>query len=476
MSNRVQLKKLGSALKTKKRDIKKNIAIAIVAAPLYFFVPGSQKIVKKGTNYIEKGLKLLRHKDTALSVAQEMRMTEHVFASVDSYVKNYIAGLNTIVSTNNTFAFKKIVFTGPNVNWAVSVDEIEPKFANLMATTRFMAYSMENSEYNALDNFARALILLTQHLTPDKDITKIIPDINHDKSQMATYITLVNMLQMALVKDVNPMYNTIQQTIHSMLFSFQEPEEKLGGGINFMLNPMHKIKSIYNLDNMAIDNSIFSMYYSRDSLSKGIITDYMKYIIFSSIRDDAQRQQFELLEEQLMKYMEDKHVKYEDMLISDSPINTYKLTLEFKSGEPIHVTGHGNIEQVFVLMVNKLMALLLTRIDKPVDIDIVEIQGAKDSNERENINKEEPRNAKQSAIFKVRHDTRGIKRFIELAKKEPKYRFILDLYISKNAPYYNMLYNRLLNMYCPIELNNAIHDTVLFNNRETNVSNNSTSV
>lgn len=295
---------------------------------------------------------------------------------MDSYVKKYIVGLNTIISKDNTCAFKKLMFTGSNgINWSVSFDEIEPKFAHIMATTRFMAYSMENIEYNEINNFACALILLTQYLTPNKDITKIIPDINHDKSQMVTYITLVNMLQMALVKDVNSAYNTVHQTIHNMLFSFPEPEEKRGGAATFMINPMHKIKAIYNLYNTAIDKSIFSMYYSRDSLSKGIITDYIKYIIFSSIRDDAQRGQFELLEEQLTKYMDDKYVKYEDMLISDTPLNTYKLTLEFKSGNPIHVTGHGNIEQVYVLMVNKLMALLHARIGIPVDIDIVEIKG-----------------------------------------------------------------------------------------------------
>lgn len=106
---------------------------------------------------------------------------------------------------------------------------------------------------------------------------------------------------------------------------------------------------------------------------------------------------------------------------------------------------------------------------------MLKLRGVKDNNEVGN-RKTESNKGVSPTIFKVRHDTRGIKRFIDLAKKDPKYKFVLDLYINKNAPYYNMLYNRLLNMYCPINLDDAIHDTVLFNNRESNASDNSASV
>lgn len=201
----------------------------------------------------------------------------------------------------------------------------------------------------------------------------------------------------------------------------------------------------------------------------------MKYIIFSSIHDDDQRRQFELLEDQFISYM-DKHVKYEDMLISEKPMHKYTVKLEFKTGAPIIVTGHGNIEQIFVLMINKLMALLHARIGKPVDIDIIEIHGAKHNSNEHSENENVTAKSGKQTYFKVRQDTSGIKKFIELAKSIPKYKFILDLYISKNAPYFNMLYNRLLNLYCPIDLNDAIPDSVLFNNnRALNISENNKS-
>lgn len=463
----IKLKSIKSELKTKKRNLTIGIAIAAVAAPIYFFIPGAEKVVKSTTRYIEKGLKILKHKDMALETVKELQITDDIFMQVNSYVKKYITELNNIIVKNTKYTFKRLTFTGPDINWSVNSDELDPNFTDLMAKTHFITYSMENIIASDLDNFARALILLSQYLTPTDKITNITPI--DDNTQLASYITLVNMLQMALVKETNPAYDTVQQSIHNMLFNFPESESiTRGGGISFMVNPMQKLKSIYKLDDKTIDNSIFSMYYSRDSLSKGIISDYMKYIIFSSIHDDSQRQQFELFEEQFISYM-DKHDKYEDMLITDKPIHKYTVELVFKTGDPIIVNGYGNIEQIFVLMINKLMALLHARIGRPIDIDIIEIHGDTFNSNTHSTNlKIKSGNQKH---FKVRQDTRSIKKFIELSNSIPKYKFILDLYISKNAPYFNMLYNRLLNLYCPIDLNNAIPDSVLFNSRrETNVT------
>jgi hypothetical protein len=367
--------------------------------------------------------------------------------------------------------FFKKKFESNDITIELTIDEIYKEFDTFIKKKEHFFGVYKKIEHTQLNSFPIAIVVLLEKLGELQNHKPLdLPDYKGNDLNITEYIELVNLMQSNILQKHSSVFRDIIENTNKLLFPQRYTEDiiatkrstikesmlggysssvknanKTGGGFKFTFNHLSLLRGVYNFNGPTFTKNVYAMMYSKDIIAKGLINEYMDYLLFTSISDndfDFFSEIYKLIEnninmtescEQLLNVKKYSSSSVKSINTSVEHLYDNKLTIELNDGKSFTIVKKGTLNFTMIhIILSSIQKLKKYYVEMLQDEIMTMNTRVKYSDLKDDIIQE------------------FIDNYLSKLTKDPKYSIFLEILIFNTAYAYNIMHKALLNYYCPL--------------------------